>query len=108
MDLPSVELAANVRHQLYLGLKEALHNIVKHANATEVWLRLTVAGGTLTLVVEDNGRGFNTAAVPKTGEDGLMNLRHRMEEIGGSVTQYSEPARGARITFTAPLHGKDP
>jgi len=105
MDLPPVELAANVRHQLYLGLKEALHNIVKHSSATEVWLRLSVAEDALTLTVEDNGRGFDTGAAPKNGGDGLINLRHRMGEIGGRLEQDSQPDRGARITFVVPIEG---
>ncbi|HKI70371.1 MAG TPA: ATP-binding protein, partial [Verrucomicrobiae bacterium] len=99
-------LAANVRHQLYLGLKEALHNVVKHAGATEVWVRLTVTANELTLVVEDNGRGFSTEPVPGTGEDGLTNLRQRMEEIGGYFKQESTTEHGARITFVAPVNGR--
>ncbi len=106
MDLPPVELAANVRHQMYLGLKEALHNVIKHAGATEVWLRLAVTPDALTLVVEDNGRGFVADAVRREGEDGLINLRHRMEEIGGYFKQESTPEQGTRITFVAPVNGK--
>jgi len=105
MDLPSVQLSANVRHQLYLSFKESLHNIVKHANATEVWLRLAMASNAIIFTVEDNGRGFETNTVPKNGEDGLINLRYRMEEIGGHFEQISKPGSGTRITFTAPING---
>ena len=106
IELPPVKLAANVRHHLYLGLKEALHNVIKHAGATEVWLRLELTADTITLVVEDNGRGFKTPSSPGLGADGLVNLRHRMEEIGGELRQESASDRGTRITFIAPLHGK--
>jgi signal transduction histidine kinase len=106
MEVPSIKLAPNVRHQLYLALKEALHNVIKHANATEVWVRLKISQNSLTLSVEDNGRGFETSSAPAIGSDGLTNLRHRMEEIGGQFEQQSEPARGTRITFVAPLDGK--
>ncbi|HWD18255.1 MAG TPA: two-component regulator propeller domain-containing protein [Verrucomicrobiae bacterium] len=106
MELPPVELAASVRHQLYLGLKEALHNIVKHARATEVWLRLAVRDGAVIVVIEDDGRGFDAAAAPEPGEDGLINLRHRMEEIGGHFEKQSKPAQGTRLIFTAPIDGK--
>jgi signal transduction histidine kinase len=106
MELPASTLPANVRHQLYLGLKETLHNVVKHAGATEVWLRLQITGKTITLVVEDNGRGFETAPAPGIGADGLMNLRHRMEEAGGEFRQESERGKGTRITFIVPLAGK--
>ena len=105
IDLPPVKLSAHVRHQLYLGFKEALHNIVKHAGATEVWVRLSVTNGTVTLAVEDNGRGFAGGAASVAG-DGLQNLRQRMEEIGGRFEQQSEPQHGTRVTFIAPMQGK--
>ena len=44
MDLPPIKLAPNVRHQLYLAFKEALHNVIKHAAATEVQVRLEIDG----------------------------------------------------------------
>jgi len=106
MEVPPIKLAPNVRHQLYMALKEALHNVIKHANATEVWVRLEIKRDSLILSVEDNGRGFETGLAPKTGADGLTNLRHRMEEIGGQFEQQSEPARGTRITFIARIDGK--
>jgi signal transduction histidine kinase len=103
MDLPTAPLPAKVRHHLYLGFKEALHNVVKHAGATEVWLRLKVSPRELTLVIEDNGRGFQRGAGAATGEDGLVNLGQRMSEIGGSFEQQSEPGRGTRTVLAAPL-----
>lgn len=106
MEVPPIKLAPNVRHQLYLALKEALHNVIKHANATEVWVRLKIDQDLLTLSVEDNGRGFEAGLAQKNGADGLMNLRHRMEDIGGQFEQQSEPDRGTRIVFVAPLNGK--
>jgi len=103
MDLPTALLPANVRHHLYLGFKEALHNVVKHAGATEVWLRLKLDPKQLTLVIEDNGRGFQPGAKAAAGEDGLVNLAQRMSEIGGSFEQQSEPGRGTRTVLIAPL-----
>ena len=103
MDLPTAPLPAKVRHHLYLGFKEALHNVVKHAGATEVWLRLKVDSRQLTLVIEDNGRGFQRGAGAASGEDGLVNLGQRMSEIGGSFQQQSEPGQGTRTVLVAPL-----
>ena len=62
MELPTTPLPANVRHHLYLAFKEALHNVVKHSGAKEVWLRLQVTPRELTLTLEDNGRGFRPEA----------------------------------------------
>ena len=103
MELPATTLPANVRHHLYLAFKEALHNVVKHAGATEVWLRLKVDSKTLTLVIEDNGRGFQRGAGAGAGEDGLLNLRQRMSDIGGSFENQSEPGKGTRTVLVAPL-----
>ncbi|MST95091.1 MAG: hypothetical protein EXS33_07465, partial [Pedosphaera sp.] len=59
--LPARALTATARHNVFLIVKEALHNVVKHAAATGVTLRLTVRPDGLTLVIEDNGRGFDPA-----------------------------------------------
>jgi two-component sensor histidine kinase len=106
MDLPPIKLAPNVRHQLYLAFKEALHNVIKHAGATEVQVRLEINAELISLSVEDNGRGFENNHLFKTDGDGLKNLRHRMEEIGGKFEQESAPTHGTRITFIAPANGK--
>lgn len=95
-------LPADVRHALLMILKEALNNVVKHARATEVWLRVTVADGLLRWQVEDNGRGFATA--PDTAlADGLRNMRERLTEFGGSCLLETRPGSGVKITFVVPL-----
>lgn len=94
MELPTTPLAANVRHHLYLAFKEALHNVVKHAGAKEVWLRLRVNAPELSLVIEDNGRGFEAKAGAAPGEDGLVNLRQRMAEIGGGSSKRASLGEG--------------
>lgn len=106
-ELPAMPLPAGVRHHLHLSTKELLHNIAKHAQATEVWLRLKLTPDTLTLVLEDNGRGFQPPAATAPGADGLGNLRHRMGEIGGSVEQQSQAGRGTVTTLIAPLQPDD-
>ncbi len=102
MDLPTTTLPASVRHHLYLAFKEALNNVVKHAGATEVWIRLQMGPRELSLVIEDNGRGFHPGTEGTPGEDGLINLRQRMTEIGGRFEQQSEPGRGTRTSLVAP------
>lgn len=108
MELPTTPLPANVRHHLYLAFKEALHNVVKHAGATEVWLRLKLTERELSLVIEDNGRGFQSGNRASSGEDGLANLRQRMIEIGGRFDQQSQPGQGTRTALLAPLLLTDP
>jgi signal transduction histidine kinase/ligand-binding sensor domain-containing protein len=103
VDVPAMPLPSEVAHHLYLVVKETLHNIVKHAGATEVWLRLSLAAGTITLTIEDNGRGFQTNNMPAPDADGLGNLNRRAGEIGGRCEQRSEPGKGTTNTFTVPL-----
>lgn len=102
-ELPALQLPSEVRHHLYLAIKEALHNIVKHAGATEVWLRLRLAPASLTVIIEDDGRGFEPAATPAPDADGLANFRQRMSEIGGTCEQHSRAGCGTIMTFTVPL-----
>jgi ligand-binding sensor domain-containing protein/signal transduction histidine kinase len=105
--LPPLPLSADVRHNLFLAVKEALNNIIKHAGAREVWLRLIQEDGRLTLVIEDDGRGFDaaTAIVVRPGAtgsastrgQGLENLASRLSSVGGRCSISSEPGRGTRV-----------
>jgi signal transduction histidine kinase/streptogramin lyase len=106
--LPPQPLTADVRHNLFLAVKEALNNIVKHAQAREVWLRLAHEGARLMLVIEDDGRGFadGTAAAaparPSSGH-GLENLASRLASIGGRCAISSEPGCGTRVELTVSM-----
>ncbi len=106
---PPWPLSAEVRHHLASVLKEAMNNVAKHANATEVGVRLHIEGKVLTLCVEDNGRGFGpdfgeAAKVTRTtGGNGLINMRQRIEQVGGKLLVENPPAGGTRIAFRIPL-----
>ena len=95
---PAREVPANVRHNLFLTVKEALQNIVKHARATEVWLRISATAQHLKIVVEDNGCGFEPPAENALA-DGLRNIRQRLEEIGAGHQIQSHPGTGTVITI---------
>jgi signal transduction histidine kinase len=98
--IPELQLPADVRHNLFLACKEALNNIQKHAQATEVWLRLTVADSRLDLLIEDNGLGFPLQ--PRPG-NGLHNMQARLAVIGGQCRVDSHPGRGTRVCFSLAL-----
>ncbi|HSY44144.1 MAG TPA: triple tyrosine motif-containing protein, partial [Candidatus Acidoferrum sp.] len=99
--IPPHELSTNLRHNLFLVIKEALHNIVKHAGATEIWLRVELREDMLKMVIEDNGRGF--AQAPDNAlADGLRNMRQRIEEIGGECRVESQPQSGTRVILNLP------
>ena len=85
LHLPHWPISAEVRHNVFLAFKEALHNVVKHSGATEVAIRLTTTAAGFSLLVCDNGLGFDPASVPKRPGrgNGLKNMRQRLEQSGG-------------------------
>jgi signal transduction histidine kinase len=100
--ISALPIASDRRHQLFLAFKEALANVLKHAAATEVHLRIRAEGGSLRVIVEDNGRGFDPACVSATS-DGLLNLRQRLAGIGGKALIARLETGGTRVEFRLPL-----
>lgn len=128
--LPPLTINAEIRHNVFLACKEALHNVVKHAQATEVSVALELRPAGFVLLVADNGRGFQWNAdtpgrrerekgrkgefapdsllvVAAAGDslrsaagNGLLNMQLRMKEIGGHCGWESAPGEGTRITLT--------
>lgn len=97
-DLPATPLPGKNRHCLFLAIREALNNAVKHAQADVIRLEIRADSEGLRIVVEDNGRGFATDQFGTSGtHEGLVNMRRRMEEIGGIFQITSTPGAGTRI-----------
>jgi signal transduction histidine kinase len=101
--LPSCPLASDVRHNIFLITREALHNVAKHASASEVWLRIRVENHEALLTIEDDGRGF-TASEPQRG-NGLENMRRRAESMAARFELRSAPGSGTMIQIRLPLQG---
>jgi ligand-binding sensor domain-containing protein/signal transduction histidine kinase len=100
--LPSLPLTAEVRHQLALGVREALTNVVRHARAREVTLGLRLEDNVLIVRIRDDGVGFDLAASPGA-RLGRTNLASRLEQLGGAVKYESSPGQGTTVTFQLPL-----
>ncbi len=98
---PTRSLSAEVRHNLFLAVKEALNNIVRHSHAREVRLRVTTNGNSLNISIEDDGRGFEQAP-DNALADGLRNMRQRLQEVSGECRIESKPGSGTRISFEQP------
>ena len=81
---------------------EALSNIARHASATQAYVRLEAQAGSLALVIGDNGKGFDPAAVP-VGHYGLVGMRERARLAGGSLDIESNPGRGTTLTVHIPV-----
>lgn len=98
---PERAISAETRHNLFLAVKEALNNAVRHAHATEVRLCATIDAESLIFTVEDDGQGF-VGGTEDPSADGLQNMRQRMEGIGGKFNLESVPNKGTKVTLTCP------
>ena len=104
--LPATPLPPDVRHNVFLAAKEAVTNVVRHAQATEARIRLVIEPKQFVLEVEDNGKGLG-GMDPEAAKlrNGLTNMRKRMEEAGGTFSMEPAPERGAMVRLICPLHG---
>ncbi|MDQ4127617.1 MAG: GAF domain-containing sensor histidine kinase [Actinomycetota bacterium] len=96
---PRVEVA------LYRVCQEALTNVARHAGAGRVTLRLVATPRTVSLTVEDDGRGFDPSLVA-VDRQGLVGMRERVEMLGGTLDVQSHPVvSGTRVEAAVPLEG---
>lgn len=96
-ELPSARISAEERRNLFLAVKEALHNVVKHAGASEVILRMTVTDNRLEILIADDGKGISDDPAGKFGS-GLSGMQRRMSDIGGTFSVTPGPGgRGTSI-----------
>ncbi len=102
--VPPTMLGAEVRHSLFLALKEAVHNCVKYSGAKTAELRLTVADGEFTLVLRDHGRGFAAGEIRGSGY-GTASIMARAKVLGGIAEITSEVGQGTTVMLRVPLAG---
>jgi signal transduction histidine kinase len=86
---------AAVEHQLYIIILELINNVLKHAQATQVWVSVGRSGGKIVLTVSDNGVGMAGAAI--SDGMGMRNLSGRVEALGGKLDIESAPESGTKI-----------
>lgn len=92
--IPNIKLSGGTRRNIYLAVKESLHNVVKHAHATEVLIEVKVQQH-MTILIKDNGKGFDQEKVRLFG-NGLKNIQKRMQAVGG---QADITSRNGTIVF---------
>jgi signal transduction histidine kinase len=93
-------IAAEIRHELMLAVREAFNNAVRHGQPNEMVLRMIIAGESFEILIHDNGRGFDPI---QAHGNGLGNLQQRMEKLKGSCQIDSSSRRGTTVTFKLPL-----
>jgi signal transduction histidine kinase len=87
-----------IRHDLFLAFKEALTNVLKHAQATEVHIEVFNSGARVDIIIDDNGRGFDAnRECPGAGGNGLSNMNKRMEGLGGQLEIVTAPGHGTKV-----------
>jgi signal transduction histidine kinase len=92
-----IEISSRIRHNISMAAREAMHNVTKHAKASQVTAHISFAEMWLTVSIQDDGCGFDSTTNP-TGH-GLVNMKRRLEDIGGSCLIESSPQTGTKVQF---------
>jgi signal transduction histidine kinase len=112
VELPAIPVSAEIRHNLFLAFKEALNNVVRHSRASEVRIGFAPTTESLCVTLADNGGGVSAQPpgdpLRPTGGNGLLNMRRRMEEVGGSFEFGPGSSGGAQLLLEVPLRGRRP
>lgn len=101
IECDAVTLTEAARHGLFLAVKEALNNVLRHAAATEVELQISPVEDRLEIVIADNGRGFDMNTVRRG--NGLANLQERLTSLHGACNIESHVGKGTTIKFSLPM-----
>lgn len=100
--LPAAAIPPEVRHNVFLAFKEAVNNVVKHAQARDVSVALRLHPDHFTLQIEDHGRGLGDNVEAKN-RNGLRNMKKRMSDIGGNFSIAPAAGGGTLVQLTVPL-----
>jgi len=101
-DLPELPLSTEIRHDLFLVVKEALNNVVKHSCASDVWLLVHSSETKFIITIKDNGRGIMPNGNGRLG-NGMGNMQSRMSQHGGTFQVASADGSGTEIRVALSL-----
>ena len=99
LGLPGTFIAGEIRRNIFLSVKECLHNIVKHADASSVSFSVEL-GNMIKITIHDNGKGIDWNN-KRAFSNGIQNIQQRMKEIKGEVKFLNE--QGTKVVLTIPL-----
>ncbi|GAB4093252.1 sensor histidine kinase [Flaviaesturariibacter terrae] len=103
VEVPPVRVSGDVRRQVYLAVREALHNCLKHSGATLCRLSMTYGPEGLRIEVHDDGAGLPAQRSSSAFSSGMRSMQQRMAYTGGQLRIHSNPKQGTRIEFIIPL-----
>jgi signal transduction histidine kinase len=95
--LKTTVLPLEHRKNVYLIFKEAVNNAVKYSNAQNIWVQLGLQSKNLSLIIKDDGNGFDEATIKKG--NGLKNLQTRAAEIKGTIAVDSGEGKGTTVSL---------
>ncbi len=110
--IPEIPVYGETRRNIYLVVKEALHNVLKYSDATQAIVNMILINDELTIIIEDNGKGFDASPptplqkrgeISRKGGNGLLNMKRRMEEIDGAFDIASKMGSGTKVSINIPL-----
>ncbi len=102
--MPKLNISGHTRKQIFLSVKEALNNILKHSEANQVALSFSYADEIFLIQIADNGKGFNVNQNILSG-NGIQNMENRMEAVQGNFQLLSDH-KGSNIMLTLRFHQK--
>ena len=102
-DLPRLE--SDLEQTVFRIVQKSFSNIVHHAGAQKVNLRLGMQSGLLTLAIQDDGCGLDPQNIDYSNQHGLLGMQERAAMAGGKLTVHSQPGNGTRIDFSLEVPG---
>jgi len=100
--IPEVKINNQAHRNIFLTIKEALQNSIKHSQASIVELSIEIKNETMFTSFSDNGKGFDTKKHKNLESNGMLNMKHRIETIGGDYN-ISSCIKGTIISFRIEL-----
>lgn len=106
-----ITINTNIRREVFLIFKESVNNIVKHSNASQVVIELTISGEVLMLKINDNGKGFTPeslfensfSSADDIGGNGILSIKKRVAEMDGNVEIVSKVGCGTTVNLNLPI-----
>jgi two-component system, NarL family, sensor kinase len=95
--LEDAKIDQTVAITIYRIVQELINNTLKHAAAKHAIVQVTKSDNLLTVTVEDDGKGFDTATISNTSGIGWINIKHRVDFLKGTIDLHSEPGKGTSV-----------
>jgi signal transduction histidine kinase/ligand-binding sensor domain-containing protein len=105
-ELPDLQVTSAMRRNIFLAVKESMNNILKHSGANTVGVGIDADKNHIKITIVDNGKGFDLLST-SSARHGIMNLRKRLTDVGGTVEFRSKNRQGTILYMVIPLEAID-